>query len=97
MNLNLTDEYKTAISDMARELNMSQSNVVRAAIRQYQQVHQRAMQGQRLAYVDEKGGLVPPDSMKAPVSDSPPPDPNCPVCHGSGQPYPGSPRCGHCD
>lgn len=44
---------------MQAELDMSDEAIVRAALRLYQSVHERAKRGERMAWVDASGTLIP--------------------------------------
>ena len=70
MTLNLDDRHSDALERLAAETDMSKTAVLRQALRLYQLVHERAKDGQQLAFT--KDGrmvvmeLIGPTLMPAP-------------------------------
>lgn len=58
MTLNLDDRHMDALEALATEQDLSKTALMRQALRLYQMVHQRAKDGQQLAFVDRAGKLV---------------------------------------
>lgn len=58
MTLNLDQRYMDTLDALATEQDMSKTAVLRAALRVYQTVHERAKLGQQLAFTKD-GNVVP--------------------------------------
>lgn len=58
LTLNLDERHDEALTKLAAETDMSKTAVLRQALRLYQMVHQRAQDGQQLAFTKD-GKVVP--------------------------------------
>lgn len=58
VTMQLDEQHKAALEELAGELDMTQSAVVRAALRLYQMVHQRAKAGERFVFIDRHGNKI---------------------------------------
>ena len=55
----LGTRHAQVLAELAAEQDMSERNVLRAALRLYQMVHVRAKRGEQLAFTDAEGRLLP--------------------------------------
>lgn len=58
MTLNMDDRHMAALEALAAEQDMNKTQVMKQALRLYQLIHERAKDGQQLAFT--KGGQVVP-------------------------------------
>lgn len=58
MTLNMDDRHMAALEALAAEQDMTKTQVMRQALRLYQTVHERAKDGQQLAFTKD-GQVVP--------------------------------------
>lgn len=71
LTLNLDDRHDEALTQLSHETDMSKTGVLRQALRLYQLVHQRAKDGQQLAFV-KNGNVIPlitPSLMLMPLPE----------------------------
>jgi len=69
LTLNLDDRHDEALTRLAAETDMSKTAVLRQALRLYQLVHERAKDGQQLAFTKD-GKVIPiitPSLMLPPI------------------------------
>lgn len=70
LTLNLDDRHDEALTRLAAETDMSKTAVLRQALRLYQLVHNRAKDGQQLAFTKD-GNVIPiicPSLMLSPMA-----------------------------
>lgn len=58
LTLNLSDSEASVLHRLATEQELSQSQLMRQALRLYQHVHLKTKEGQRMAFVDQDGNVV---------------------------------------
>ncbi|WP_396914069.1 hypothetical protein [Mycolicibacterium sp.] len=61
-------EYEV-LQELARFHDMTETGVMRQALRLYQMVHVHAMRGERVAFLDESGAVIASRPMMATMSD----------------------------
>lgn len=58
LTLNLSDQEVSVLHGLATEQELSQSQLMRQALRLYQHVHYRLKEGQKMAFVDASGNVI---------------------------------------